>query len=78
MKRDRLHDAVALVENAEHRDTLRHGGHAALARGCGGDFAGHRRRGVLLLLRASARRERQREQQWCGQRSHVYSGIQGS
>ena len=57
VKRDILDDAVALVEDAEHRDPLRHRRHAALA-GCG------RRRpavaagsgGVLLLAPLAARR----------------------
>jgi len=31
MKRDILHDAVALVEDAEHRDALRHRRHSGLA-----------------------------------------------
>jgi hypothetical protein len=33
MKRDRLNDAVALVENAEDCDALRHRRHAALPGG---------------------------------------------
>jgi hypothetical protein len=77
VKRDVLGDAVALVEDAEHRDALRHGRDAGLVRctGCGGVPGCWSR---LLLLSAPARRERQRKQDRSSDRSHVYSGIQGS
>jgi hypothetical protein len=76
---DVLDDAVALVEDSEDRDALRHGRNSALpirgrsdlrSRGCGR---------ILLLLRAlAAGGERKRNQQWCSKPSHAYSGIQGS
>jgi len=77
MKRDVLYDAVALVEDAQHGDALRHWRHPGGARrsrsrplrGC------HRR--ILRLTAAVARREPEREQQ--RQRLlHAYSGIHGS
>jgi hypothetical protein len=77
VKRDVLGDSVALVEDAEHRDALRHRRDAGLVR--------RRRRGGiprrlsrLLLLFATASRERQRKQNRSTRRSHAYSGIQGS
>jgi hypothetical protein len=79
MKRERFHNAVALVEDAEDRDALRHRRHAALP-GRGRRHVGPcLPRRVLLFLPASARDERKREQQGGGGRLlHDYSGIQGS
>jgi hypothetical protein len=78
MKRDVLDDAVALVEDAEDGDPLRHRRHARLVdarrhRGVGND----RLRGMLLVATA-ARREREDSQERCGKPVHAYSGIQGS
>jgi hypothetical protein len=76
MKRDVLDDAVALVEDPEHRDALRHRRNVRLV--------GDRRRGLLrggligLLGAAAARRQRQRDPQRCAQPGHAYSGIHGS
>jgi hypothetical protein len=78
MERDVLDDAVALVEDAEHGDTLRHRRHAAFAVGGGRGLARSRRRSVRLLGALSARGQRQRNQQRCSNGTHVYSGIQGS
>jgi hypothetical protein len=78
VKRDVLDDAVALVEDAEHRDALRHRRDAALSR-CGRRHLARRRNRRILLLRAlSARGERKCDQQRCGGLRHAYSGIQGS
>jgi hypothetical protein len=77
MKRDRLDDAVALVEDAEDRDALRHRRDAALAvrgrRGLPGD-----RGGSMLLGTLAAGREYERKKQRCSGSMHCYSGIQGS
>jgi hypothetical protein len=78
VKRDVLDDAVALVEDAEHRDALRHWRHAALASGGRRDLASGRRRRVLRLIALAARNERERSQQRGGSCPHAYSGIQGS
>jgi hypothetical protein len=78
VKRDVLHDPVALVENAEHRHPLRHWRDAGLARA-------RRRRDVadrpslrVLLLTAVASCKRQRDEKRNGCGAHAYSGIQGS
>jgi hypothetical protein len=76
VKRDRLDDAVALVEDAEHGHALRHRGHAALARRGRGDLSAARRRRILLAL--AARCERKHDQQRSSNPAHDYSGIQGS
>jgi hypothetical protein len=78
MKRDVLDDPVALVEDAEHRDALRHRRDAALPCGVRRAPAGDGRRGVLLLRGLAARGERQRKEQRCSDYPHAYSGIQGS
>jgi hypothetical protein len=78
MKRDVLFDAVALVEYAEHRHALRHRRYAALSRGRGRHVFAARHGRVLLLRAAFAGREREHEQQRCGEACHAYSGIQGS
>jgi hypothetical protein len=54
-KRDILHDAVALVEHAEHRDALRHWRDAALPGRGRGHRARRGRRLILLLLLRAAR-----------------------
>jgi hypothetical protein len=78
MQRDILHDSVALVEDPEDRDALRHRSHSALA-GCGRrGFAGGWAAGVLLLGAAPASGERECQQQRCASSSHAYSGIHGS
>jgi hypothetical protein len=78
MQRHRLDDAVALVEDAQHRDPLRHRRDAALAIGGRGGLARRGQWGVLPLLALAARGERKRGQQECGAQAHAYSGIQGS
>ena len=78
MQRDILHDAVALVEDADDRDALRHRGNSALPCGSGGNFLGPWSRCILLLGPAPARRHSERHQQGCGSSSHAYSGIHGS
>jgi hypothetical protein len=71
-------DAVALVEDAEHRHPLRHWRDAGLGAhrrgGIGGGGAGH----IALVVTAAACGERQRQQQRGGRASHAYCGIQGS
>jgi hypothetical protein len=76
MERDRLHDSVALVEDAKNRDPLRHRRHAPLARGSGCNLPCRRKRHILLGLLA-ARHKRERDHQRCRDGSHAYSGIQG-
>jgi hypothetical protein len=62
MQRDRLDDAVALVEDPEHRHALRHRSHAGLVgtgpRRC--SIADHRRRAILLIAAAPAAGEAER------------------
>jgi hypothetical protein len=78
VQRDVLNDAVALVEDAEHRGPLRHWRHAALAirRRC--DLARPRQWRILLGAALAAGGKRYRDQQGCGGCPHAYSGIQGS
>ena len=78
MEHDVLDDAVALVEDAEHRDALRHRRDALLA--AGGAALGRGWRGRILLLAAAvAGRKRERDQEQRGELAiHAYSGIQGS
>ena len=78
MQRHRLDDPVALVEDAKHRDPLRHGRDAALAIRRRGGLARRRQWSVLLLPALAARGERKRSQQECRPPAHAYSGIQGS
>jgi hypothetical protein len=79
MKRDVLDNAVALIEDAEHGNPLRHRRDAGL-------IAARRDRGVgdgclrVVLLRAPvacADGEGQQDGR-CGESAHAYSGIQGS
>ena len=78
MKRDILDDSVAFVEDAEHRDALRHWRDAALS-GCRRTHLPAGGRGRILLLSAlAARSEGERNQDRCGKALHAYSGIQGS
>jgi hypothetical protein len=78
MQSDILDDAVALVEDAENRDPLRHRSYAALAVGGRGHLLRRGQRCVLLLRSLPARREGKRGKQWSGGLVHVYSGIHGS
>jgi hypothetical protein len=78
MQRDILDDAVALVEDAEHRHPLRHRRHTALAVRGRGDLLSRRQRLVLRFPALPARGERERGKQWCSGSAHAYSGIQGS
>jgi hypothetical protein len=77
MQRDRLDDSVALVEDAEDCDPLRHRSHRL-----GGDgrlvSRPLRCRRILLLATLAARSERERDQQRCSDSLHAYSGIHGS
>jgi hypothetical protein len=74
---DVLDDPVALVEDAEDRDPLRHRSEPRLvdARRCGG-IGDHRRRRVLLAPLPAARGEHERNGR-CSRETHAYSGIQG-
>ena len=78
MQRDVLDDSVALVEDAEHCDALRHGRRSALpCRGCR-DAARCWPLRSLLLIAAVARRQPESDQQGKDELSHAYSGIHGS
>ena len=78
MESDILDDPVALVEDSEHRDALRHRCDPSLSRAGRPDFPGSGSRGVLLLRTLAARGERERDQQQSSGSAHDYSGIQGS
>jgi hypothetical protein len=78
MKRDVLDNAVAFVEDSEHRHAQRHGRDSALAIGGRSDLPGTRCRRILLLSAFAARSERERGEQGCRGGLHAYSGIQGS
>jgi len=78
MEGDVLDDAVTLVEDAEHGDALRHRRHAPLAVRGRGRLLGRGERRAVLLGALAARRQRERNQQRCGNIAHAYSGIQGS
>jgi hypothetical protein len=59
VKRDVLDDAVALVEDAEHRDTLGHRGDARLGYARRDSGVGdHRLRAILGLFPAAGERSR--------------------
>ncbi|MFL6752155.1 MAG: hypothetical protein ACJ8D5_02595 [Sphingomicrobium sp.] len=78
MKRNVAHDPVALVEDADDRDALRHRRHCGLRSG-GGSALPRAACGLILLLGGlAARTERERDQQRCGKPVHAYSGIHGS
>jgi hypothetical protein len=77
MERDILDDPVALVEDAEDSDALRHRSDARLIGPGRGRFA-RRRGGILLFTSFAARRQRGQEQDRCCDSPHAYSGIQGS
>ena len=76
MEGDILHDPVALVEDSEDRDALRHGRDIGLLCACRRGLFG--RDLIRLLGPAAASRQAKRNQQGCGELSHAYSGIQGS
>jgi len=76
MKRDVLDDAVALVEDAEHRHPLRHRSDAALAVGGRPDLTPADR--IALLRVAAAAGKRRHKQQFRSGGPHFYSGIHGS
>jgi hypothetical protein len=77
MQGDVLDDSVALVEDSENRDPLRHRRHSALTR-CSRWRLLRRSSRVLLLGAFAARGERDDGQQGCNGCPHAYSGIQGS
>jgi len=77
VKRNRLDDAVALVEDAERRNPLTHRGDAGLidARRRGGVH--DHRLGIVLLAIAGAGGERERQDGQGNAGLHAYSGFQG-
>ena len=78
-QRDVANDAVALVEDAEHRDPLRHRRDSGLTDGARRSCIGRRSSRVLLLLLAGpARDEAGGEQKRGDDPLHAYSGIHGS
>jgi hypothetical protein len=78
MERDILDDAVALVEDPEHRDALRHRRHATLSGRSRRRLSGARPGRILLLGPLAARGKCEGREQGCSGRLHAYSGIQGS
>jgi hypothetical protein len=78
VERDVLDDPVALVEDSEHCDALRHRGDAAFAVRRRGGLPGGGQRGIRLVRTLVARRKRERSEQQCRGGLHAYSGIQGS
>jgi hypothetical protein len=66
VKRHVLDDAVALVEDSQHRDPLRHGRNPAFSVSGGRDLPRRRQRRVLLGLALAARSERERGEQRSG------------
>jgi hypothetical protein len=77
MESDILDDPVALVENTQNGNPLRHRSHAALAVGCRGDLS-RLGRGRILLGALPASGKREHKQQRSGGAAHAYSGIHGS
>jgi hypothetical protein len=77
MEGDILDDAVALVENGEHRNALGHRRDTGLVRARSRAVAGARPRRILLGA-AAARGQRERDHQRRCDPRHVYSGIHGS
>jgi hypothetical protein len=77
-QRDVLNDAVALVEDAEHGDALRHRSYASLVGRGGRGAVGRRPVTGLRLVGAIARGRGQREHERNGDPFHAYSGIHGS
>jgi len=75
-KSDVLDDPVALVEDSQDGDPLRHRGHPALASRSRRHSRPRHARILLGILAASGQRER--NQQGRGKPIHVYSGIHGS
>jgi hypothetical protein len=65
MKSDILDDAVALVEDPEHRHSLRHWSDAAIVRCSRRHPPRSRRPDVLLLSALAARAQRESDQQRC-------------
>jgi hypothetical protein len=65
MQSDVLHDPVALVEDPENRNALRHGSHPGLAVRGGSDLSPLREIPVLLLRALAAGCERERGEQGC-------------
>ena len=78
MEGDVLNDAVALVENAKDSDALGHRSDSALAICSLGGLGSHCCRDIFLPSAFAARCERKRAQDEWNDRSHYYSGIQGS
>jgi hypothetical protein len=78
LERHVLNDAVALVEDSEHRNPLRHRRDPTLARGRRRRVRRCRREPVFLLCALPTGGKRQRHDQRCSERPHVYSGIHGS
>jgi hypothetical protein len=76
VKRDVLDDPVALIENAEDPDPLRHRCHAALpGSGRGGLVGGDL--GIVLLRAAAAAGQREANQNRSDQPHRGYSGTHG-
>jgi hypothetical protein len=79
MERHGLHDAVALVEDAERGHALPHRGHARLiAADRRRGVADHRFRRIFLAAFAAGGEGERHQDERSSERAHVYSGIQGS
>jgi hypothetical protein len=78
VERDVLDDAVALVEDRQHRDALSHGRDAGLIDARRHRGVGDHRRARVLLVATAAGRKRERDQNGRRENPHAYSGVQGS
>jgi hypothetical protein len=78
VERNILNDAIALVEDADDRDALRHRRNAALSMSSRRNLPNTRHGRVPLLSALVARGKCEQGQERCGIAFHAYSGIQGS
>jgi hypothetical protein len=72
-----LNDPVALVEDPQNRDALRHRRHTALSVSRRRDPL-PRQWSIRQFASLATRGERERDEQRCGDPAHAYSGIHGS
>ncbi|MEO8176885.1 MAG: hypothetical protein ABI626_09535 [Sphingomicrobium sp.] len=80
LERQVAYDPVALVEQAEHGDPLRHRRHSGLADRSRGDLGRGRSAGgrlLRLVAAIAATGGEHQHNQKCGDRAHAQSGVQG-